>query len=98
MTQAYQQQSNSYMQMGFHLDGQCCKYLRIPTVWNEINQSWMGFIKTPLSNKLLYAEGKDSLELQNNFNKIISEAMENISIQDEVLSMFKPMEYWERNP
>ncbi len=53
--------TNSYMELCLHVDGGQNLYLRIPTVWDDINKQWIGFIKTPKSQRLIHAEGKGQL-------------------------------------
>jgi len=88
----------SYMEMCIHLDGKDDVYLRIPTVWDDIKKQWIGFIKTPTTQKLIHGEGKTSFDLQNSMNKSISEAMhESKEMGEEIFSMFMPSFYWEEN-
>ena len=88
-------ESPSYLEMTLHLDGEESLILRVPTFWDDINKQWIGAIKTPKTNKLLAASGKDSFELQNNFTKIFSEYFNDPEMSDEILSMFKPLYIWE---
>lgn len=87
--------SPSYMEMGLHLEGQESLILRIPTFWDVINEQWIGAIKTPKTNHLVAATGKDSQELQNNFNKVFAEAFNDPKYADELFQMFKPLYVWE---
>lgn len=85
------------MQLGIHLDGKCDVYLRIPTLWDDIQKQWIGFIKTPISLKLIYGSGKTSFDLEKSFNKAVHEVFsEGGEIAEELISMFKPLEYWEK--
>lgn len=85
----------SYMQMCIHLDGKDDVYLRIPTVWDEIQKQWIGFIKTPLTQRLIAASGKNSFDLQNSFNVEISKLMhESEELGKEIFDMFMPAFYW----
>ena len=82
--------SPSYMQMGLHIDGEKNpRILRIPTFWDAVKEQWIGGIKTPKTFKLLAAQGKDSFELQNNFNKVIAAAFQDKDLEEEVFEMFK---------
>jgi hypothetical protein len=85
--------TNSYMQLCLHQDGGSDLYLMVPTYWDAIHKKWLGFIKTPISKKLIHAEGKDSFELQNNFNLELNKLF--TLHEEEAFSMFKPLEYWE---
>ncbi len=89
----HQKETSSYMQMCLYQEGKGNIYLIIPTFWNEINKDWMGFVKTPISGKIISASGKDSGELQNNFNVEMHKFFNEFG--EEALSMFKPLEYWE---
>lgn len=89
----HQQDTKSYMQLCLELEGKTRIYLMVPTYWNEIQKKWMGFIKTPITGKIIHAMGKDSFELQNNFNVMLNESFE--KDPEETFSMFKPLEYWE---
>ena len=81
------------MEMRLDTDGSDPIYLRIPTFLDAVKDQWIGAIKTPKTKKLITAAGKDSQELQNNFNIEISKLFES-EYQEELLSMFKPMCYW----
>lgn len=66
----------SYMELCIHIDGKDNVYLRIPIVWNDIEKQWKGFIKTPITQKLIYEEDKKSFDLQDSFNRKISSMMQ----------------------
>lgn len=85
---------SSYMELCIHLDGQTNMYLRVPTVWDDIEKNWLGFIKTPKTQKLLHASGANSFELQNSFNRVLREEMSG-ELGEEIFSMFQPRPYWE---
>ena len=85
--------TDSYMQFCLYLEGRGNLYLRAPTYWDAVNKQWIGFIKSPKTLKIIKATGKNSFELQNNFNISLGEFMQNNP--DEGLSMFKALEYWE---
>ena len=53
----------------------------------------MGAIATPETKKIIHAHGKDSKELQDNFNIALNKSF--LDIPEETFSMFKPLEYWE---
>lgn len=85
------------MQLGIHLDGEEDRYLRVPTLWDGIENQWIGFVKTPVTMKLLRGNGKTSAELELSFNKCIKEAFESSKeMADEIFEMFKPMSHWEK--
>jgi hypothetical protein len=71
-------------------------YLRVPTYWDAIKKQWIGCVKTPNSNKLITAQGKNSFDLQNDFNINLHKYMCDENFSSEIFSMFKPLEYWER--
>lgn len=88
--------SESYMELCMHLDGQENVYLRIPTVWDDVDKKWRGFTKTPQSNRLIHGEGKTSFELQNSFNKAMRQMIEESDeLAEEILAMFMPAFYWQ---
>lgn len=87
--------SNSYMELCIHVDGGQNLYLRVPTVWDDRKKLWIGFIKTPKTQRLIHGEGKDSFSLQNSFNAAICKILEESSDPDEVFSMFQPLSYWD---
>lgn len=84
------------MELCLHLDGKENLYLRVPTVWDAVYKKWIGFIKTPQTDTLIYGHGKTYLELLNSFNvnanKLIHESPE---LEKEIFSMFMPSFYWE---
>jgi hypothetical protein len=86
--------SQSYMQLRIDLEHKLPIFLRIPTFWDEIKHQWIGVLITEKTKKHIRASGKDSFELQNNFNVELSQALQS-DIKDEVFLMFKPLEYWE---
>lgn len=87
----------SYMEMCIHLDGKENIYLRIPTVWDDIEKQWIGFIKTPVTQRLIAGKGKTSFDLQNSFNVEMSKMMsESEELGKEIFSMFMPAFYWEK--
>ena len=87
---------DSYMEMCLNIDTKENLYLRIPTVWDSIENQWVGFIKTPESKRLITGSGKTSFDLQNDFNKNISKMMqESEELGEEIYGMFMPAFYWE---
>ncbi len=88
--------SKSYMELCFHVDGGKNIYLRVPTVWDDRRKLWIGFVKTPKTQRLIHGEGKDSFELTNSFNKSIADVLEKgDSLSDEVFALFQPLSYWD---
>lgn len=88
--------SPSYMELRLDLDEkQGARYLRIPTFWDSVAKKWTAVLKLS-DGKLVPAIGKDSFELQNNFNIAISDLFHDDKYSHEVFNMFKPLEYWER--
>lgn len=84
------------MEMRLDLDGrQSAVFLRVPTLWDPVNEQWLCALKLP-SGKLLMASGADSKELSENFNKVAQECFSAEANAEEFFAMFKPLEYWER--
>jgi hypothetical protein len=81
--------SPSYMEMTLNLDGEDALVLRIPTFWDAVEKQWIGAIKTPLTKKLISAIGKNSFQLQNNFNIVLSKMLHESEFSDEIFGMFK---------
>lgn len=91
-----EKQQASYMEMCFHVDGGENLYLRIPTVWDDMQKKWRGFIKTPITKTLIYGEGKNSFELQNSMNAVMQKHIESsYELADEIFCMFMPAFYFE---
>lgn len=88
-------ESRSYMELALHSEGEEAVYLRVPTFWDDVAKTWRAAIKTPVTRKIINAFGKDSFELENSFNTEISKAFES-EIADEVFSLFRPKEHWEK--
>jgi len=92
-----QKMMNSYMQMCLHINKEEKKYLRIPTVWDNIEKQWIGFIQTPISNTLISGKGKDTFELQNDFNKSMNDIFsKNDEVSKELYEMFMPDWFWDK--
>lgn len=89
----HEKDTNSYMQLCLQMEGSNRLYLMIPTYWDATKDQWMGAVVTPETKKVICAHGKDSFELQNNFNIALQKSLQ--EIPDETFSMFKPLEYWE---
>lgn len=86
----------SYMELCFHVNGGENLYLRIPTVWDDIKKQWIGFVKLHKSQKLIYGEGKTNFELQNSFNKAVSDVFsQGGENAEELFAMFMPAWYWQ---
>ncbi len=88
------QSSGSYMQLCIRPQYGDDLFLRVPTVWDQMQKQWIGFVKTPSSKELIYGSGKTSQELEHSFNKALKEKLENPELTNEVLSMFKPLKDW----
>jgi hypothetical protein len=90
--------TDSYIEMCLHLDGKENVYLRIPTVWDDVRKIWHAFIKTPITHKLIHANGKNSFSLQNAMNAEISAIFDKQDeLAKEVFEMFMPAFYWKEN-
>ncbi len=86
----------SYMELCLNFDEKEPVYLRVPTLWDDVKEQWIGFVKTPITNKLIHASGKTSFDLQNDFNRKLSEIFERgDEFTKEVYEMFMPAFYWE---
>lgn len=81
--------SPSYLLLKMHCDGEDTIVLRVPTFWDATEEQWTGAIQTPITKTLITATGKDSFELQNNFNIVLKKKLENSKIKKEIFSMFK---------
>lgn len=68
-------------------------FLRIPTYWDAVKKCLLGAIKMD-NGEILHISAKDSFELQNNFNILVSKRFE--THPDQMFAMFKPLEYWEK--
>jgi hypothetical protein len=87
----------SYMELCWYIDGKENVYLRIPTLWDAVKNQWIGFIKTPKTQRLIHGEGKNSFDLQNSFTKCMSELIhENEELGEEIKGMFMPSFFWEK--
>lgn len=83
------------MELALHCDGEEPLILRVPTLWDAVNEQWLGFVQTPKKLKLITGKGKDSFELQNSFNKEISDVFaKGGELADDLYSMFKPKSHW----
>lgn len=89
----HKKDTNSYMQLCLQLGGEGRLYLMVPTYWDSVKEQWMGATTTSVTKSIIVAHGKDSQELQNNF--IIELAKKFKEIPEEIITMFKPLEYWE---
>lgn len=88
--------TKAYIELCFHIDGGQNLFLRIPTVRDINTKNWVGFIKTPISRRLIYAQGKDSREIEEAFLTILAETIqESEELGREILSMLQPLSYWE---
>lgn len=86
------EQTTSYMQMGLNLDGHDPLFLQIPTYWDAVEKQWIGMIQTPITKKMIYSTGKNSFELQNNFNIEMSKLMNDENYAEEIVGMFRKAE------
>ena len=90
------EEKKSYMSLCLHVDGGHNLYFRIPTVWDEVKKKWLAFFKTPKTQKLIYADGTDSFDLEKSITVALSRAIEeNGELGDEIFSLFQPMSYWD---
>jgi hypothetical protein len=69
-------------------------YLKVPTYYDKNKKQYMGIIHLPKAKKMIYGIGKDSSDLENDFNTNLSNAFQE-SYADEVFSLFKPLSYWQ---
>lgn len=86
--------TNGYLELVFKVHKSNDLFLRIPTVWDPITNEWRGFIKTPKTQHLIHAAGKDVVELEQNFLREITQVFtssdDDIALATEVFDMFKP--------
>ena len=93
----YKDHFMSYMQLCLKKDGKEDLYLKVPTLWDDVEKQWIGFIQTPTTKKLITAQGKDSFSLQNSFNVALKEVFDQQdSTAQELFDMFMPAFYWEK--
>ncbi len=86
----------SYMELCLNIDGEMNIYLRVETVWDDITKTWRAFLKTPKTQKLIHAEGKNSFALQNDWNRKMKELFDKEdALSEELFSMFQPLSYWD---
>jgi len=83
-----EEQTDSYMRLGIHIDGKNSKELRVPTFWDDIKKEWIGAIQLPKSKKLITASGKDSFSLKNAFNLELFKTFQS-EYGHELMSMFE---------
>lgn len=84
--------TSSYMQLGLHADGKTL-YLMVPTYFDETKQEWSGFVHLPKAKKTVMGRGKNSKELETNFNDELRKAFE--EHPEETYSLFQPLSYWD---
>ena len=90
-------ENEGYMELCMHIDGKDNVYLRIPTLWDAVEKQFIGFIKTPQTQRLIYGAGKTSKELQDSFNVCMSKLFhESDELGDEIMGMFMPAFYYEK--
>jgi hypothetical protein len=88
--------TKSYVEVCFHVDGGENIYLRVPSVWDDIQKKWRAFIKTPKTKRLIHASSRDSRGLSNAFIKELAPIMQKgDEFAKEVFDMLKPLSYWE---
>jgi len=84
------------MELCLYPDGGENLYLRVPTFWDDAKKEWVGFLKLPNSQKLVYGHGKNSFDLQNSFNNACSAIFEKQDeIAKELFDQFMPAFYWD---
>jgi hypothetical protein len=86
----------TYMNLGLHLEGRDPVFLRVPTRWDAVELQWLGFVQLPVSKKIIHATGQSSFDLENNFNMEISKVLQDSPHSEEVFSLFKSNEEWEK--
>jgi len=90
--------NKSYMELCLQLDGKENVYLRVPTLWDDVEKQWLGFVKTPKTLKVISGKGRTSFDLQNDFNRNFSKAFhESEELAEELFNMFKPLSFY-HNP
>lgn len=76
------------MEFKIHSTGEKPLVLRVPTYWDSVRKCWIGALHLKDSKTLIKASGKDSFELQNNFNIEMHHAFENEKLAEELISLF----------
>lgn len=83
-----------YLELCFHVHESDNLYLRVPIVWDDITNEWRGFVKTPKTQYLIHATGKDEKELENNIMREMSKIFacdgDDTALAHELFAMFKP--------
>ena len=77
------------MELRLHVDGENPLILRVPTYYDAKTKKWLGAVHLPDSKKLIHGEGGDSYQLEQSFNKALSEAMSNPETSEEVFALFE---------
>jgi DNA-binding transcriptional regulator GbsR (MarR family) len=85
--------TNSYMQLCLNIDGGPL-YLMVPTYFDATKNEWMGFIHLKKAKKMIHAIGKNSKELEQNFNDKLRKSLES-EHAEETFQLFKPLSYWD---
>lgn len=84
--------TNSYMQLFLKMDSGL--YLKVPTYYDSTRKEWMGLVHLHKSKKMIYGIGKNSKELEQNFNDNLRKALES-EYSEEAFELFKPLSYWD---
>ena len=85
-----QTKNPTHMVLNFHPpEGGKTLVLKIPAVWDERGQTWIGAIKLPKSKKVLHICGANSYELQLNFAWMVSKVVEEETLKKELWSLLE---------
>lgn len=79
-------QTEAFMHLHMNLEDGRVYHLKVPTFWDSVENHWMGALHLPNSKRFIKATGKDSFELQNNFNVELSKEFKNN--EEEIFSLF----------
>ena len=84
--------TQSYMQLCLHMD-EGPLYLFVPTYYDATKKEWMGGVHLPKAKKMIFGRGKNSKELEQNFNDNLRDSMQG-EHAEETFDLFKPLSYW----
>ena len=88
--------TKAYLEIGFNVHGGTNLYLLIQAFWDDIQKQWKAFIKTPKTQCIIQARGKNGCELKNAFIRQIDAIfITGDEFAKEVFSMFQPLSYWD---
>lgn len=72
---------DNYLDIRFHVMGGEVLQLKVPVVWDPTKNNLMAFYRFK-NGEIVHSNGKDSFELQNNFNIALKKYMESEKGED----------------